>query len=396
MNGSQAQQTTPARELSGHPAGITVRPPEVLVIDPRRTETVDGTIDPTRVRRLLDAGGYTRPSVPAVVVYRLEAGRHRQTGVVVEVSIDDYRNRRIRCHEATSPERERRIEQLTVGGGIEQMPVTLAHPDRPRLRELLDGITVDEPDVRLNSADGITHTVWIRHDAELAETVQDEIGDIETLYIADGHHRMVAAERNARRRSRLNGEHAHAFTLAALFPSSEMRILGYHRCLPMPEGTSAADVLEVLAAHPVTARIEECDSAQAAQPAPGVVGVRVDGRCYRLWLRAPWDADQVRASLDAVALDEKLLPAVLDMAGADSGDRATPTHGGGAGGTGCWCAEREALSFFPHPPSVEQVMAVSDAGLLMPPKSTWFDPKASAGLFARELCSVSSGRTRAG
>lgn len=386
MNAPQTQRATTAPDLPQRSTGVTVRPPQVLVMNQRYAATTDGTIDPVRVRQLLGTGAYTRPSAPAVVVYRLGTGRSQQTGVVVEVAIDDYRNGRIRRHEATQPERERRLDEITEAAGIEHMPVMLTHPDRARLRSLLTGIAAGEPDVHLISADGTAHTVWIRHDADLAQAVQAETGHVETLYIADGHHRMAAAERYAGRRSHLGGDHASAFTLAALFPSDEMRILGYHRCLPMPEGTAASEVLEVLAAQPVTARIEECASAETAHPAPGAVSVRLDGRHYRLWLRVPREHEHVRASLDVVALDEELLPAVLGIAGAGSQPRNTPVPGGnGTGGAGCWCAKHEAIRFLPHPPGVEQVMAVSDAGLVMPPKSTWFHPKASTGLFAREL-----------
>ncbi|RCW45723.1 uncharacterized protein (DUF1015 family) [Halopolyspora algeriensis] len=384
MNASHAQQTTTAPESPAGTTGITTRPPRVLVATQRCAGTTEGATDPVRIRQHLNTGGYTRPPAPAVIVYRMGSDRHRQTGVVVEVSIDDYRTGRIRRHEATQPERERRLNEIIEATGIEHMPVTLAHPSRARLSSLLTEIAAGEPDVHLDAADGITHTAWIRHDAELARTIQDELGHIDTLYIADGHHRMAAAERYAGRRSRLGEDHAGAFTLAALFPSDEMRILGYHRCLPLPEGMSASDVLERLAAQPVTARVEECASTETASPAPGIVTVRLDGRSYRLWLRAPRESEHVRASLDIVTLDEELLPAMFGTV--ESRPRGAPVFAAeNTGGATCWCAERDAIGFFPHPPSVEQVMAVSDAGLVMPPKSTCFHPKAGAGLFAREL-----------
>lgn len=382
MNIPQAQQTA-APGLSRNSAGITVRPPRVLVVNQPCSATADEPIDPGRVRRLVSTGGYTHPPAPAVIVYRLSTGQHRQTGVVVEVSVDDYRNGRIRRHEATQPERERHLDELTETTGIEQMPVTLTHPGRPWLRSLLTEISAEKSDVHFTSADGTSHTVWVRHDADLAQAVQDEIGHIETLYIADGHHRMAAAERYANRRSGLGEDHVSAFTLAALFPSDEMRILGYHRCLPLPEGTSAPEVLERLAAQPATARVEECTSVEAAHPAPGVVVIHLDGRYYRLWLRTPPDPDHARGSLDVVTLDEELLPPVFGTSDVDSRPRSTPACG--TGDAACWCTRREAICFLLHPPSVKQVMAVSDAGLVMPAKSTWFAPKANARLFVREL-----------
>ncbi|SDP32131.1 Uncharacterized conserved protein, DUF1015 family [Actinopolyspora xinjiangensis] len=381
MSPPRTQHVTTAPQDHQHRStGITVRSPRLLVIDQRWVESLDGSLAPERVRRLLDSGGFVHPPLPAVVVYRLRAGRHQQTGVVVEVSLDDYRAGRIRRHEATRPERERRIEQLTEAGGVEQMPVTLTHRDRPRLRDLLERATTREPDIRADSAGGVEHTVWIRRDAELARTLEYELANVPALYIADGHHRMAVAERNGQSRPHSPGDDTRAFTLAALFPSSQMRILGYHRCLPADRELSTPWVLEQLAALPLITRIEECTSTTTSNPAPGVVLLRVNDRCFRLRLRAPTDADQVRAGLDAVLLDEWLLPAVSDIVAADGLDGQNHESGGR-----CWCSHRNAICLVPHPPTVEQVMAVSDSGLVMPPKSTWFDPKAAAGLFAREL-----------
>jgi uncharacterized protein (DUF1015 family) len=369
MNTPQAQRTATAFEPS---SGVTTRPPRALITNRGWLETDAKPLDPTLVRQILDAGGYTRIPAPAVVVYRLEADQHRQTGVVVEMSMDDYRNGRILRHEATQSDRVRQLEQFTETANIEQMPVMLAHHNRARLRTLLSEIAVNEPDVRL-TINGTTHTLWIRNDPNRARLLHDEISRIPTLYIADGHHRMVAAERCANRRSHLGKEHPSAFTLAALFPSTEMRVMGYHRHFRLPEGTSTSDVLALLAAQPVTARVEECRAPDEACPEPGVIVVHLDGRIYRLRLRTPHEPRHVRASLDVVALDEELLPPVFGLSRTDSGSNA------------CNRATQGTICFLPHPPSIEQIMAVADAGLVMPPKSTWFDPKASAGLFLRPL-----------
>ena len=357
-----------------------MRAPRGLLINQRCADTEHAPADPVGRREFIQASGYARLHGPAVVVYQLEADQHRQTGVVVEVSVDDYRNGRIRRHEATQPERERQLDEFTEAAKIEQMPVMLTHATHLGLSSLFGEIESDEPTARQTSSDDTIHTVWVRHDADLVAAVQDEIGHVETLYIADGHHRMVVAERYAKRRGHLGTDHAGAFTLAALFPSDELRIFGYHRCLPLPAETSAHDVLQRLAALPVTARFEKCAPGHAPSPERGVIVVRAEGQCYQLWLHTP--AHHVRSSLDVVVLDEAILPPILGFTG-QTGLATVPS--GGNGGNACWCAQRNSLSFFPHPPSIEQVMAVSDAGLVMPPKATWFAPKASSGLFVREL-----------
>ena len=366
--------TAPEPALGGTRAGT--RLPRTLLLN-RRGAAGNGQAGTSQ-----GLDGYVHLPAPAVVVYRMGTGTHQQTGIVVETSVEDYRNRRIRRHEATDPEHERELDRCTETTGLERMPVVLAHAERARLRSLLVEVTAAGPDVVRGSADGTTHTLWCQHDAELARAVENEIGSIAPLYIADGHHRMAAAEHYSGRRSHLSGDHASAFTLAALFPEDEMRLLGHHRCLPLRTGTSTSDVVARLAEHPMTASIEECDFPDAACPAPGIVAVHLDGRGYRLRLREPRETGHVRTALDVVALDEEFLPRLPDLSGPRESTKPTDSD---ATASECCCAERNAVRFLPHPPSAEQVMAISDAGLLLPPKSTWFEPKASAELFAREL-----------
>ncbi len=353
---------------------VTVRSPRLLMVDRRQAGRA---IEPGNVRQLLDAGALCRPGVHSVVVYRVMAHDHTQTGVVVEASVADYRAGRIRRHEATDPERERRLTDYTETAGVEQVPVTLTHSPRPGLRELLSTVTETESDVDFETGDGQVHSVWVARDAEIVRAARDELDSVATLYIADGHHRMAAAARYASRRSELGAEHPAAFTLGALFPSDEMRILGYPRSAPRPEGWATADVLAALAAAHGSAGIEECEPCEAAQPVPGTAGVFLDGRWYRLRLRTTESG--LRAGLDVVALDEGVIAPLF-------GDSAnTPMRVPSEPGATGWGLDHTAIGFLPHPPSVAQVMAISEVGGVMPAKSTLFDPKVSAGLFVREL-----------
>ena len=328
-------------------ASITARPPRVLVT---------GGADPELL------------PVPSVVVYRVETGEHHQTGVLVEVAVDDYRRGLIRRHEATRPEQEREIARLTEGSGVERAPVTLTHPARPGLTAVVDGTTARPPDLRV-CRDGLVHSVWTRRDPDALHAVFAELGRLEALYIADGHHRMAAAER----RSVSGGS---AFTLAALFPSEQMRVLGYHRGLPRP-ALPASEILEALAEQPAVAGIEHW--ASPPRPEPGVVAVVLDGAWYRMRLRRLHAPADVRASLDVVQLDEGVLPRL-------SPEPPTALSGGCAPAEVARRCEREgAIGFLLHPPTVDQITAVADAGQVLPAKSTWFDPKTSAGVFLREI-----------
>ncbi|WP_460955502.1 DUF1015 family protein [Parasphingorhabdus pacifica] len=333
-----------------------------------------------RGQRTPGIDGYAPLPSPALVVYRMDTGEHQQTGVVAEVSVADYRDGRVRRHEATHCERARRHGRFLESSGVERMPVVLTHPTRTRLRSLLIEIADAEPDMRSTSSGGTTHTLWFSQDAEVASAVRAELGHIDALYIADGHHRMAAADAYAPRTPGLNL--SDAFTLGALFPSDEMLLHSHHRCFPLKGATPAAELLARLAEHPMVAWIKACDPAEAAQPDPGTIAVETEGRCYRMRLRVPATSDHVRESLEVVALDERIVPDLWDLFGPDGSS--------GAGDAGpesdvCWCSERNSVRFVPHPVSIEQVMAISDAGLLLPPKSTWFEPKASADLLARKL-----------
>lgn len=350
-------------------AGITARSPRGLVLDRRRGEHPG---DAARIRESFDTGRYPHLPEPAVIVYRIAEGGHEQTGVVVEVAVDDYRAGRIRPHEATQPERERLLTEFTELAGIEQMPVMLAHSPSTELRSVTEAVASTEPDVDFTAGDGTRHAVWVRHDPELARAVERGVSRSGVLHITDGHHRMAAAEHYAAQRHGLGPDHPAAFTAAALFPADEMRVHGYHRCLPVPDGSAAAEVLEKLRSLPTTAWWEERPD---ATPEPGAVAVRFADESYLLGLRSSAAPGHVRASLDVVALDEEVLPA-LGIEPISCGNGA-PEH--------CRHAADEAVRFLVRPPDVEQIMAVSDAGLVLPPKSTWFSPKPAPGLFLRDL-----------
>lgn len=358
--------------------------PQVLVANPRqaaRLSELDATLtggsleaarmDAARLRQLSRQELFT-PADDAVIVYRLAAGGHAQTGVLADVGIRDYRAGRVRRHEATQPERVRRLEELLAATRCELVPIMLTHQPLPRLGALIASIAQRTPDVEL-IGDDVSQSVWIEPPGALAADIRAEISDIDTLYIADGHHRMAAAERYATHHP--GGCDA---VLGALFPADQLRLLGYHRGLPRPGGMSTSDLLDVLASQPATEWIEEhADGAVE----PGSVAVWLDGRWYRLRLRASRSADPC-ASLDVSVLEDGVLG---PLTGA-TGTRVLPLPGTrDADVVARWCAEHDAVGFVLHPPGVADVIAVADAGAVMPPKSTWFDPKARAGPFLRDL-----------
>ena len=340
--------------------------------------------DAVRLRRLVGEGGYGRRLRAATVVYRLEADGHQQTGLVVEGAVEDYRNGRIRRHEDTNPRRERLLADFLSAAELELVPVSLVHPGRSRLASLLAEAATEEPDLRLASEDGLTQSAWVVRSAALERAIWAEVGVLDDVYIADGHHRMAAAARHAHAGvPGRSGDTAAGHVLCVLFPSDEMRVLGYHRGVAR-SGVPASDLLEAIAAQPVAERLEACE--EVPRTAPGVVAVRLDGRWYRLRLRSRDAGADARAALDIVALEDEVLRPLLEAGGAGSDARVTSVPGDiGAEGFADWCAQHDAVGFLVHPPTIEQIMAVSDAGSVMPAKSTWFEPKARAGPFVRDI-----------
>ncbi|MBE9375455.1 DUF1015 family protein [Saccharopolyspora sp. HNM0983] len=349
------------------PRGVATRAPRVAVADPRHTAAAHA--GPVRARQLLEAGGYTPATEPAVIAYRVETTGHRQTGIVTEVAVDDYRAGRILRHESVQPDRVRRLTEMAERTGLEHTPVLLTHLPSAELREALATITTAAPDVRTTGA-GVAHELWLRSGAELDLAVRTAIRRAGPLYIADGHHRMAAAEQHDARAGAPGDADPSRYALAALFPADEMQVHGYHRCLRLPAGLGEQQVLELLAAQPGVRSVRPGERGTGRTRAePGVVPVRIDGHHHQLALRPGGEPDVVQ-------LDRQVLPALAEAAGVEP--VPVPSTGGG-----CACAHTRTVHFHPSPPSVERVMALADAGEVLPPKSTWFSPKAKSGLLVR-------------
>jgi uncharacterized protein (DUF1015 family) len=342
----------------------------------------------TRLRRIASEGKFTRSSEPSYVVYALASGGHRQTGVVVEVAIDDYRQRRIRAHEATDAERVRRLGNVLESTWLELVPLTLTHDPCDDLRSALAEASAGEPDVRV-ATERVDQTAWLVRDADLAKSIETALPNSSALYIADGHHRIAAADRFAAEHAGPDGTEPAAFVLGALFPWDEVRILGYHRAVRRPDGRTAADLIAAFAAQPAVDSLAECADGEPVQPAPGRIAMHIDGRWYRLVLRPAPPAASPREALDLAVFESAVLAPALGLAEPSSDPSVEPVPGTVDPATlASRCAERAEIGFLFHPPSTDQVRAVSDAGEVMPRKATWFDPKARTGPFFRDLRAV--------
>lgn len=332
--------------------------------------------------RMLAAGVLKRDAGPCYYVYRLATNGHVQTGLVAAASVAEYVANRIRRHELTRPDKEddrvRQIEALNAQTG----PVLLAYPPAPEIDRILAAASWGPPQADAEADDGVRHTLWVVQDAATMGRIGTLFEAMPALYIADGHHRSAAAARVSA--ARRGGEAAQddAF-LAVIFPHHQMRILDYNRTVADLNGSSPADFL---------ARIAERFAVEAAQ-APvrptgrGEFGLCLAGRWYRLRIRPELIPADPVARLDVSLLSEHLLGPVLAIRDLRR-DQRIDFVGGIRG-----LAELErrvvsgeaAAAFSLHPTSMEDLMAVADAHLIMPPKSTWFEPKLADGMVSLVL-----------
>lgn len=340
------------------------------------------------LRRMIEAGVLRRDAGAYYYVYRLTQGDHVQTGLVAGVPVRAYEAKRIRPHEATQPEKEedrlRHIETLKAQTG----PVMVVHRPIPDGAALLARIVVRPPAYAFAAADGVGHALWVVSDPRSIEDLTGAFRALDALYIADGHHRSAAAVRVARKsrtaKPRLTGEAAHEYFLAVAFPSDEVRILDYNRAVRDLNGLTAQAFIEE-----VKSRFAVEASRSPLRPTrPREFGMYLEGHWYRLlWRGRPASEPNAAARLDASLLSAHLLEPVLGI-----GDPRLDPRIGFIGGT-CGLEELKrrvdggemAVAFTICPPRVEDVMAVADAGEMMPPKSTWFEPKLADGLVSYPL-----------
>ena len=355
-------------------------PDDVDPYDPRIYSRAREALD-----ELLARGTLLQDSRPGLFLYRQVMNGRAQTGVVGCVHVDDYERDLIRKHEKTRQDKEddRTRHVLTLNANAE--PVFLTYRGRPEIDALVDGIVSASPPLYdFTAPDGVRHTVWTVPDpGALARA----FGGVPHSYVADGHHRSASAWRAGKELRAKNPSHRGAeeynWFLAVLFPADQLRILPYNRVVRDLKGQTPSEVLDRLG------RLGKLAATKDATPdRTGVFCVYLDRRWHRLELDpAGIDRSDPIASLDVSLLQDRVLSPILGI-----GDPRTDKRidfVGGIRGT----AELErrvnsgemAIAFSLYPTTLDQLMAVSDAGQVMPPKSTWFEPKLRSGLFVHEL-----------
>lgn len=341
------------------------------------------------LEKLFHRKALTQDTKDCLYIYDLIMDGRSQVGLVVCTAIDEYLNNTIKKHELTRADKEedriKHVDACNANTG----PIFLTYRSQDAINEMVDAWRKgNEPVYDFVSEDGITHRVWVVDDESVINGLVEKFGNVESLYIADGHHRSASAVKVGLMRREANpnytGDEEFNYFLSVLFPDEQLYIMDYNRVVKDLNGLSVDDFLNALSEKfDVTPK----DAEPVKPPQKGSFGLFVDGKWYLLTVKeGVYDPADLVNSLDVAILQNNVLVPILGI-----GDIRTDKRIDFVGGIrGLKELERRAnedmvLAFSMYPTSIEELMNIADADLLMPPKSTWFEPKLRSGLFIHNL-----------
>lgn len=390
---------------------VRKNPDSFLAIDRAETafdESVD-TYDERvykKAKELLErktaAGSFVTEDEPMYYIYALTMDGRTQHGFVACASIDDYEKQIIKKHENIREEkltdRIRHVESCSAQTG----PVFLAYRQTAELKQVMSEQTAKETLYDFISEDGIRHQVWRVRDPETQERIKKGFEALQDIYIADGHHRCASAVKVGLKRRKecknYTGEEEFNFFLSVLFPEEELSILDYNRVIKDLNGMMPEELLEKLEQDFTVEKLEPQEAAEDGQgikeretdrrkpSAKGVFSLYLDGCWYKLTARQHCFSDDPVEGLDVSVLQKKVLEPLFGIKDPKT-DKRIDFVGGirGMDELERRCREDCKAAFAVYPTDIRELFAVADSGLLMPPKSTWFEPKLRSGLLIHKF-----------
>lgn len=341
------------------------------------------------IARNLEDGIFVQDNMPCLYIYKQVMDGRVQTGIVGCVSVDEYQNNQIKKHEFTRVEKEKdRINHFDVCNANTE-PVFLTYRDDKRIRLLMEGWTSDKkPAYDFDTEDGIHHTLWVIDDENTVAAITGLFGEIADLYIADGHHRSASACKvGLKRRDEhpdFTGQEEFNFFMAVIFPDTDLKIFDYNRVVKDLNGNTSDAFLSKIES--AGFEIEKRGKEAYYPETKGCFGMYLSHNWYKLTAKPELIPDHVTDSLDVAVLQNNLLGPVLGIA-----DPRTDKRIDFVGGIrGLEELERRVhhdmeVAFAVHPVDIEDLLCVADHNMVMPPKSTWFEPKLGSGLFVHQL-----------
>ena len=339
------------------------------------------------LREKILEGKFVQDPTPCFYLYELTMDGNSQTGVVGCASIDDYRNNVIKKHENTRADKEedriRHVDTCSMQTG----PIFLAYRAKEDLKEKIGELKKQAPVYDFVSEDGIGHRVWVIDNNSDVSMIEEAFGKIPAIYIADGHHRCASAVKvGLKRREQYpdyTGEEEFNYFLSVIFPDEELRILDYNRVVKDLNGLDATAFLTRIGEY---FTVEKKGQAPYRPTKKGMFGMYLEDEWYSLVAKEKIKSEDAVEGLDVSLLQNYLLDPILGIKDPKTDKRIDFV--GGIRGLGE--LERRVhtdmkVAFAMYPTSIAELFAVADAGRLMPPKSTWFEPKLRSGLFLHEI-----------
>jgi len=351
-------------------------------VPPDRRDDIDGLIAgcAAAMQRIYDAGAYLAHDRPSLFLYRMEIGDHAQTGILGLVPVTGADDRRILRHESVRPGRADLLTRHLLEVGMSSSPISLTYRTDDALDAVIAACSAGRP-ILESTSEGVHQTVWAVV-GEDADALMDTMGD-RTLYVTDGHHRLAAAVEALARVAPTDPDHPLQWTEAVLFPDAEMLVLPFHRRVGDRAGRGTEAILEALA--DCGSLQPRADATDARPTGPGTVGVYVGGRWFSLEL-PPAVGYRAVDRLDVSRLQDGVLAPTFGITdpGSDPMIDYIPEPVGLAALVRR-CDADNRVGFVVHATSVAELMAVADDSDLMPPKSSYFEPKPRSGVFVRRL-----------
>lgn len=340
------------------------------------------------LEKLSEKGICKQDEKPMLYVYRQIMNGREQTGIVGCTAVDDYINNVIKKHEFTRADKEadriRHVDTLDANTG----PIFLTHRENKTISDITENWkNTHTPAYDFVSDDGVSQTVWIIDDDAVIDTLVKEFAEIPYLYIADGHHRCASAVRVGERRrgeGKYDKNAEFNFFLSVIFPCDQLKIMDYNRVIADLNGNTSEEFIAKMSEKFV---VEEAENSPYAPEKRHTFGMYLDNKWYKITAKAEFinENDPVEC-LDVSILQNNLITPILNITDPRT-DKRIDFVGGirGLGELERRCAEGMRLAFAMYPTSLNELMDIADAGQVMPPKSTWFEPKLLSGLFIHKL-----------
>lgn len=342
------------------------------------------------LQRMVRDGILVQDSEPALYVYKQVMGSHQQIGLVACASVEEYEKDIIKKHELTRQDKEDDRVNLISHLNAQTGPVFLTYKANDQIDGTVNSIIKSEPEYNFSDENNVRHTFWVVRDSQLIGQIQSHFQKVDYLYVADGHHRSAAAMRIKQMRQKENPNHTgneeYNFFLTVIFPDNQMQILDYNRVVKDLNGMETTEFLEKISGKFSVSKLE--NGRQFKPDRKHTMGMYLNAYWYMLTPRAnTFDEENPVTRLDVSILQNNLLAPILGIADPRK-DKRIDFVGGIRGlselekrvDSGQW-----EVAFALYPTSMDDLMAIANAGKIMPPKSTWFEPKLKSGLVVHLL-----------